>query len=132
MHLTLFGYRTYFRYVTVVARVTMLSEQLTGEHGANLRIPTKRTLLSSDGASPGGMTTIHSYWKRKRRYDPDGLLDCWKCVGFEEKDIEIDRYRCRGKLQQDIDRVLKQGPRSAAPRILKVDKCQKQTKLGVV
>ncbi|KAF5343462.1 hypothetical protein D9758_011849 [Tetrapyrgos nigripes] len=28
----------------------------------------------------------------KRRYDPDGLLDCWQCVGW--KGLEDERYKC--------------------------------------
>ncbi|KAI0002391.1 FAD-binding domain-containing protein [Xylariaceae sp. FL0662B] len=42
----------------------------------------------------------------KKQYDPAGLLKCWKCVGFEDQDIESDRYRCNGKLQQDINSML--------------------------
>lgn len=29
----------------------------------------------------------------KRKYDPDGLLSCWKCVGFEESDAE-EKFPC--------------------------------------
>lgn len=39
----------------------------------------------------------------KKKYDPDMLLKCWKCIGFEDDDIESPRYRCQGKLQRDID-----------------------------
>lgn len=31
----------------------------------------------------------------KRRYDPEGLLRCWKCVGFEKKDAD-ERFPCYG------------------------------------
>lgn len=29
----------------------------------------------------------------KRKYDPDGLLSCWQCVGFEEDDEGFECYR---------------------------------------
>ncbi|KAH7329667.1 hypothetical protein B0I35DRAFT_346237 [Stachybotrys elegans] len=37
----------------------------------------------------------------KQKYDPEGLLNCWKCVGFEDEDILSPRFRCQGKLQID-------------------------------
>lgn len=42
----------------------------------------------------------------KKKYDPDMLLQCWKCVGFEDADIESPRFGCQGKLQRDIDRAI--------------------------
>ena len=31
----------------------------------------------------------------KKRYDPSGLVGCWKCVGFEEKkEKEKDGFGC--------------------------------------
>lgn len=42
----------------------------------------------------------------KKKYDPDMLLKCWKCIGFDDADIESPRYKCQGKLQRDIDRAL--------------------------
>lgn len=42
----------------------------------------------------------------KKKYDPDMLLKCWKCVGFEDADIESPRYNCQGKIQRDIDRAI--------------------------
>ncbi|RYP07338.1 hypothetical protein DL764_002554 [Monosporascus ibericus] len=38
----------------------------------------------------------------KKRYDPSGVLKCWKCVGFEDNDASSPRFRCRGKLQKLI------------------------------
>lgn len=38
----------------------------------------------------------------KRKYDPDHLMNCWKCVGFEDKDVTSKRFQCQGKLQEDI------------------------------
>lgn len=42
----------------------------------------------------------------KKKYDPDMLLKCWKCIGFEDADMESPRYKCQGKLQADIDRAI--------------------------
>ncbi|KAK8024915.1 hypothetical protein PG990_002738 [Apiospora arundinis] len=41
----------------------------------------------------------------KNKYDPDRLLNCWKCVGFEEADMDTPRFACTGKVQRDIDRA---------------------------
>lgn len=41
--------------------------------------------------------------KVKQKYDPDRLLRCWKCVGFEEANIGNDAFHCQGKLQADAD-----------------------------
>ncbi|KAI5918951.1 hypothetical protein F4810DRAFT_528981 [Camillea tinctor] len=41
----------------------------------------------------------------KKRYDPKGLLKCWKCIGFEDEDVASDRFRCQGKLQEDVQRA---------------------------
>jgi FAD/FMN-containing dehydrogenase len=40
----------------------------------------------------------------KNKYDPNNILTCWKCVGFDESvDLENGRYSCMAKLQKDID-----------------------------
>ncbi|KAK8078320.1 hypothetical protein PG996_004490 [Apiospora saccharicola] len=41
----------------------------------------------------------------KNKYDPDRLLNCWKCVGFEEADMEGARFGCAGRVQGDVDRA---------------------------
>lgn len=36
----------------------------------------------------------------KRKYDPFGLITCWKCVGFEDEEMETDpAYECLGAFQ---------------------------------
>jgi FAD/FMN-containing dehydrogenase len=42
----------------------------------------------------------------KNKYDPTGLLTCWKCIGFENKDMLSVRFRCQGQMQQAIDSAL--------------------------
>ena len=39
----------------------------------------------------------------KTRFDPDMLLDCWKCVGFEDAQKSNSGTRCQDKLQTDLD-----------------------------
>lgn len=41
----------------------------------------------------------------KNKYDPDGLMRCWKCVGFEESNIGDNAFHCQGKLQVDADNL---------------------------
>lgn len=41
----------------------------------------------------------------KKKYDPLGLLKCRKRVEFEYGDLNSERSRCMGKLQQDIAEV---------------------------
>lgn len=38
----------------------------------------------------------------KKTYDPDMLLSCWKCVGFEDSDVDSRMFECQGKLQSAI------------------------------
>ncbi|POS78145.1 FAD binding domain-containing protein [Diaporthe helianthi] len=42
----------------------------------------------------------------KKKYDPDMLLKWWKCIGFEDADVESLRYSCQGKLQGDVYRAI--------------------------
>ncbi|KAK2607051.1 hypothetical protein N8I77_005760 [Diaporthe amygdali] len=86
---------------------------------------TKILQLGQDLAGPGSASYLHESspftddWKDawwgpnyprlveiKRKYDPHMLLKCWKCIGFEDADIESPRYRCQGKVQSDIDQAI--------------------------
>lgn len=42
----------------------------------------------------------------KEKYDPDRLLNCWRCVGFEEGDMEGARFGCMGRAQGVVDRAI--------------------------
>ncbi|KAK8006080.1 isoamyl alcohol oxidase [Apiospora marii] len=44
----------------------------------------------------------------ENKYDPDRLLNCWKCVGFEEGDMEGGGFGCTGRVQGDVDRALQE------------------------
>lgn len=66
-------------------------------------------------ANPFTPNWVESWWgednyKRlvsiKDGYDPDGLLKCWKCVGFAEEDMDSYRFGCQAKVQRDIDAAL--------------------------
>ena len=43
----------------------------------------------------------------KKKYDPDGLLKCWKCVGFDESEMLEDRFKCMGKVQAEVDKAFR-------------------------
>lgn len=92
---------------------------------ANLTIMTRQSerLLAGRGAyvneaNPFTSDWADSWWGAdkyarlvaiKDQYDPDRLLNCWKCVGFEDKeDVDADRFRCQGKLQWAIDELIMQ------------------------
>ncbi|KAJ4385728.1 hypothetical protein N0V93_010158 [Gnomoniopsis smithogilvyi] len=45
--------------------------------------------------------------KVKQRYDPDMLMRCWKCVGFEESQMRDNSFPCQSKLQVDADSFFK-------------------------
>ncbi|KAI1765014.1 FAD-binding domain-containing protein [Hypoxylon sp. FL1150] len=90
--------------VTAITKATLLAEKLTGTGGGTY----------PNEANPFTPNWRESWWgdnyarllEVKKKYDPEGLLKCWKCVGFEDDDISSDRFRCQGKLQLDIDRNL--------------------------
>lgn len=63
-------------------------------------------------ANPFMSDWVESWWGEdnyerlvsvKNTYDPDGLLKCWKCVGFNETEMNSDLFGCQAKLQRDID-----------------------------
>ncbi|KAI1489161.1 hypothetical protein F5X96DRAFT_642180 [Biscogniauxia mediterranea] len=61
---------------------------------------------SRTGGGGRGRRTTGGCWRsRGGRYDPRGLLKCWKCVGFEDEDVESERFKCQGKLQRDVERA---------------------------
>ncbi|ORY57880.1 uncharacterized protein BCR38DRAFT_489876 [Pseudomassariella vexata] len=89
------------RNLTALAKWTKLQEDLAG--------PGSGTYMNE--ANPFTQNWKDSWWgshyeellETKKKYDPDGLLKCWKCVGFEDADVESDRFKCMGKLQQAVD-----------------------------
>ncbi|CAG9982595.1 unnamed protein product [Clonostachys byssicola] len=55
-----------------------------------------------------GLDNYEKLLKIKNKYDPQSLLKCWKCVGFdEEKDSDLERFACNKKIQADIIKGLK-------------------------
>ncbi|KAI2610241.1 FAD-binding domain-containing protein [Hypoxylon fragiforme] len=88
--------------MTALTRATILAEELTGDDGGTY----------TNEANPFTPNWRRSWWgdnydallNVKKKYDPNRLLNCWKCVGFEDEDVYSDRFRCQGKLQQDVDR----------------------------
>lgn len=83
---------------------TLVQEKLTGPEGATYGLE----------ANPFTTNWQKSWWGPNyerllaitEKYDPEGLLNCWKCVGFEDKDMDSERYQCNGRLQRAIDEAL--------------------------
>ncbi|KAI1407054.1 FAD-binding domain-containing protein [Hypoxylon sp. FL1857] len=90
--------------MTAITRVTILAEELTGTDGGTY----------PNEANPFTPNWRESWWgdnynvllEVKKKYDPEELLKCWKCVGFEGEDISADRFSCQGRLQVDVNRNL--------------------------
>ncbi|KAI5859293.1 FAD-binding domain-containing protein [Durotheca rogersii] len=94
-------YADRLRSMTTLTRATVLAEKLTGTDGGSY----------VNEANPFTPNWRESWWGGdnyaallavKKKYDPEGLLKCWKCVGFEDEDIFSDRFRCQGRLEQDV------------------------------
>lgn len=86
---------------------------------------TKSSELVEVVIGPGGAAYVHessvftkdwqnSYWGTnhdrpldiKNKYDPDSLLQCWKCIGFKEESVSSEDFKCQGRLQMDSEDVL--------------------------
>lgn len=87
-----------------VAKITEINEQAAQAIG-----PGSGAYVHE--ATPFDANWRQSFWgpnykglaEVKTKYDPDGLMKCWKCVGFEESDIGDNAFHCQGKLQVDAD-----------------------------
>lgn len=91
-------------FVTSLTNVTKQTEQLAPGAGSYL-----------NEANPFTPDWQESWWgdnyarllEIKKKYDPDSLLKCWKCVGFdEEAEMMSSRFGCNGKLQMDVNKAL--------------------------
>ena len=84
------------------ADVTRQQEALAGGRGGSY--VNEANLFTRDWREAWwGRENYERLLETKRKYDPDGLMSCWKCVGFDEGDFLRDRFRCQGKLQLAID-----------------------------
>ncbi|KAI1337935.1 hypothetical protein F5Y15DRAFT_425368 [Xylariaceae sp. FL0016] len=87
--------------LTALTNVTKQSEVLGGPNGGSYY----------NEANPFTQDWQNAWWgenyerlvETKKKYDPDTLLKCWKCVGFEEEDVALPRFSCQGKIQMDIN-----------------------------
>jgi hypothetical protein len=85
----------------------------------NSTVPTRKQIIASiqsttaiiEGITPGGgaysneanpftIDWVESWWgdnyeklvSIKKKYDPSGLLSCWKCVGWKESQVADSSY----------------------------------------
>ncbi|KAK8075539.1 isoamyl alcohol oxidase [Apiospora hydei] len=88
---------------TWFTEVTQQQEILTGEKGGSY--VNEANLFTQDWREAwwGSRENYERLLETKRKYDPQGLMNCWKCVGFEDADLVGERFRCQGKLQMAID-----------------------------
>lgn len=91
--------------LTDITNITRQMEVLNGQVGSK-----PGSYLNE--ANPFLSDWVESWWGQdnyeklvtvKNKYDPDRLLKCWKCVGFEESDMDLDRFGCQARLQRNID-----------------------------
>ncbi|KAH8682731.1 hypothetical protein BX600DRAFT_375104 [Xylariales sp. PMI_506] len=88
--------------LTAITNVTRLQEALAGPSGGSY----------TNEANPFTQDWQNSWWgsnydflkATKAKYDPERLLSCWKCVGFEEHS-SVYEYGCMEPLQADIDKA---------------------------
>lgn len=85
---------------------------------------TRSTELAEEVIGPGGGAYVHetsvftkdwqeSYWginydrllEIKKKYDPNSLLNCWKCVGFKDESVSSEEFKCQGRLQMEVDNI---------------------------
>ncbi|KAI2470214.1 FAD-binding domain-containing protein [Annulohypoxylon bovei var. microspora] len=90
--------------ITAITKSTLLAENLTGTDGGTY--PNEANPFTSNWRESWWGDNYADLLEVKKNYDPEGLLKCWKCVGFEDEDISSERFSCQGKLQLDVDRNL--------------------------
>ncbi|KAH9988828.1 FAD-binding domain-containing protein [Xylariaceae sp. FL0662B] len=86
--------------ITTLTKTTLLVEALTGTGEGGY----------ANEANPFTPDWQESWWDNygtlvhiKKKYDPERLLNCWKCIGFEDEDLSSERFYCQGKLQLDVN-----------------------------
>ncbi|KAK8016638.1 hypothetical protein PG993_014827 [Apiospora rasikravindrae] len=93
---------------TWFTEVTRQQEILTGDKGG--AYVNEANLFTQDWREAwwGDREHYERLLETKKKYDPDGLMNCWKCIGFDNADLVSERFRCQGKLQMAIDERLAQ------------------------
>lgn len=90
---------------------------------------TEMTEMAKQLTGPDGGAYVHetnpfttdwkeSFWgpnygrllRIKKKYDPDMLLRCWKCIGFSDSDVEAhSMFDCQSPVQKYIDSMFSGG-----------------------
>lgn len=98
------SYRDRLQAAVNVTEMSEMAKELTGpEGGAYVHETNPFTLDWNEsfwGPNYGRLLQI------KKKYDPDMLLRCWKCVGFENPDLDAPMFNCQGILQKHINHVV--------------------------
>lgn len=106
------SYEDRVQYVTNLTNSTVQLEALAGPT-AGSHFNEANPFMTGWQESYYGRENYEKLLKIKAKYDPENILTCWKCIGFQDKkDIASSRYHCQGKLQQDVYKNLGLKPSS--------------------
>ncbi|KAI0556039.1 FAD-binding domain-containing protein [Xylaria curta] len=106
------SYEDRVHFVTNLTNSTVQLEALAGPN-AGSHFNEANPFMTGWQESYYGRENYEKLLKIKAKYDPENILTCWKCIGFQDKkDIPSSRYHCQGKLQQDVYKNLGLKPSS--------------------
>ncbi|KAH7313982.1 hypothetical protein B0I35DRAFT_410905 [Stachybotrys elegans] len=100
------GYQERLDNLTTLSRVTKMQQELIGGEEPLAYYNEANPFTSNWRESWWGMENYQFLLQVKKKYDPYGLLNCWKCVGFDEEDFASMRYSCMTRMQKDIDKQI--------------------------
>lgn len=99
-------YEERLEFMTNLTKVTLDAEELMGPGGGSY-------LNEANPFTPEwkdafyGADNYERLLEIKNKYDPDRLLKCWKCVGFDdEEDTKLERFSCNTRMQADLNSAL--------------------------
>ncbi|KAI5918704.1 hypothetical protein F4810DRAFT_558419 [Camillea tinctor] len=101
------SYAVRLQNLTALTKATLLAEELTGIEGGTY--PNEANPFTENWRESWWADNYPRLLEIKQKYDPDGLLKCWKCVGFDDAETESERFSCQAKLQRDINESLIKG-----------------------
>jgi hypothetical protein len=101
------GYEERLDNLTTLSKVTRMQQQLVGGQEPGSYPNEANPFTTNWRESWWGEENYQFLLEVKRKYDPDRLLNCWKCVGFEEEeDLVSGRFSCMAQVQSDINEAL--------------------------
>ncbi|KAI2642240.1 FAD-binding domain-containing protein [Xylaria nigripes] len=106
------SYEDRVQYITKLTNMTIQLEAIAGPN-AGTHFNEANPFMTGWQESYYGRENYEKLLKIKAKYDPDNILACWKCIGFQDdRDIDLPRYKCQRKIQQEIYKNLGLKPSS--------------------